>query len=129
MICSIRSKLCRSSELAGLELGGVPVATALSIRTGLPVLFVRKQAKAYGTRQVIEGGQVAGRRLLIVEDVITSGGQVVASCSELRSARAIVEDAICVIDREAGGAAALASAGIRLKVLFMKSDLEDRSRV
>src|SRR5664280_2143675 len=62
--------------LAGLELGGVPVATALSLATGLPVAFVRKAAKEYGTAQLAEGAQVAGRRTLVIEDVITTGGQV-----------------------------------------------------
>jgi orotate phosphoribosyltransferase len=90
--------------LAGLELGGVPLATALSLRTGLPVRFIRKQAKDYGTCQLAEGGDIAGRRLVIVEDVVTSGGQILASCEELRKLGAIVEDVVCVIDRQAGGA-------------------------
>src|SRR3954471_17441229 len=61
--------------LAGLELEGIPVATALSIQTGLPVVFVRKQAKDYGTCRLAEGVEISGKRLLIVEDVVTSGGQ------------------------------------------------------
>jgi len=60
--------------LAGLEMGGIPIATMLSQFTGLPVLFVRKKAKDYGTCKIAEGGAVAGRKLLIVEDVVTSGG-------------------------------------------------------
>ena len=59
--------------LAGLELGGVPIATAMSLESGLPVVFVRKSAKDYGTRQIIEGQQVAGRKVALVEDVITTG--------------------------------------------------------
>src|ERR687898_888499 len=66
--------------LAGLELGGVPLATVLSQVTGLPAGFVRKQAKPYGTRRLAEGLEVAGRRLVVVEDVVTSGGAVVDSC-------------------------------------------------
>ena len=110
--------------LAGLELGGVPVATALSLRTGLPVVFVRKQAKSYGTCRLAEGCEIAGRRLLIVEDVVTSGGQVLESCAELRRAGAIVDDVVCVIDRQAGGVEALSSRGLRLRSLFTKSDLD-----
>jgi orotate phosphoribosyltransferase len=113
--------------LAGLELGGVPLATALSLRTGLPALFVRKQAKTYGTCRLAEGGEVAGRRLLVVEDVVTSGGQVLASCGELRAAGAVVEQVLCVIDRQSGGAAALAAAGLTLRALLTKGDL-DRAR-
>jgi orotate phosphoribosyltransferase len=111
--------------LAGLELGGIPVATALSIRTGLPVVFVRKQAKEYGTCRLAEGVEISGRRLLIVEDVVTSGGQILASCEELRRAGGIVEHVVCVIDRQAGGAEALAAAGLELRSLFTKKDLDE----
>jgi orotate phosphoribosyltransferase len=111
--------------LAGLELGGIPVATALSIQTGLPAVFVRKQAKEYGTCRLAEGVDISGRRLLIVEDVVTSGGQILASCQELRKAGAIVEHAICVIDRQAGGTEALAAAGLELRSLFTKKDLDE----
>jgi orotate phosphoribosyltransferase len=110
--------------LAGLELGGVPLATALSLRTRLPVRFVRKHAKGYGTCQLAEGGEIAGRRLVIVEDVVTSGGQVLTSCEELRKLGAIVEDVVCVIGRQAGGASALTAAGLTLRALFVKSDLD-----
>ena len=62
--------------LAGLELGGVPLATLLSQVTGIPALFVRKQAKEYGTRRIARAGDPAGRIALLVEDVITTGGDV-----------------------------------------------------
>jgi len=114
--------------LAGLELGGVPIATALSLRTGLPVVFVRKQPKSYGTCRLAEGREISGRRLLIVEDVVTSGGQVVASCEDLRRAGAIVEAVVCVIDRQAGGTEALAGAGLKLRALFTKEDLDEQRR-
>ena len=91
--------------LAGLELGGVPLATMLSQVTGLPAGFVRKQAKPYGTRRLAEGLEVGGRRLVVVEDVVTSGGAVVDSCRALRDEGAEVAVAVCVIDREAGGPA------------------------
>jgi orotate phosphoribosyltransferase len=94
--------------LAGLELGGVPLATLCSQVSGLPTLFVRKQAKAYGTRRLAEGGHVAGRRVAVIEDVVTSGGQVLDSCRELREQGADIAVVLCVIDREAGGADSLA---------------------
>ena len=109
--------------LAGLELGGVPVATVLGQLSGLPVVFVRKTAKTYGTCQLAEGGIVAGRKLLIVEDVVTSGGQVVQSAQDLRALDARVDHAICVIDRQSSGKAALATAGIQLRSLFTFADL------
>ena len=110
--------------LAGLELGGVPLATMLSSVTGLPAYFVRKEPKKYGTEQVCEGGEVAGRRLLIVEDVVTTGGQIVLSAQDLRSEGAVVEHAVCVIDREGGGSDVTAAEGIALHALFTMRDLE-----
>lgn len=110
--------------LGGLELGGVPLATQLSQVTGLPTLFVRKAAKSYGTCQLAEGGVVEGRTILLVEDVVTSGGQVVESAEALRRLGAVITDALCVIDREAGGSEALAAAGIRLHPLFRMSELK-----
>ena len=110
--------------LGGLELGGVPVATALSLQSRLPVVFVRKRTKEYGTRRLAEGPDVAGRRVCLVEDVVTSGGQVKESAAELRRLGAIVEYALCVVDRESGGGETLAEAGIRLRALFRREDLE-----
>ncbi|GAA4903115.1 orotate phosphoribosyltransferase [Stackebrandtia albiflava] len=110
--------------LAGLELGGVPIAVALSRVTGIPAVFVRKTAKTYGTRRLAEGGDVAGRRLLIVEDVVTSGGQVAASAGQLRDEGATVARALCVIDRQAGGQAALAAEGVDLTALFTMTELK-----
>ncbi|MEZ5340118.1 MAG: orotate phosphoribosyltransferase [Acidimicrobiales bacterium] len=109
--------------LAGLELGGVPVATALSLQTGLGVVFVRKQAKPYGTAKLAEGPSIEGRRLLIVEDVVTSGGQIVESVGQLRGLGAVVENAVCVIDREQGGIDTLAAIGVTLDALFTRSDV------
>ena len=91
-----------TEALAGLELGGVPIATMLSQVTGLPALFVRKEAKTYGTCRLAEGGEVDGRRLTVVEDVVTSGGQVVTSCGDLRERGAVVTHAV-LRHRPSGG--------------------------
>jgi len=127
--------------LAGLELGGVPLSTALSLMTGLPQVLVRKQAKAYGTAKLAEGPEISGRRTLVVEDVITTGGQVVESAEALRRDEALVSSVLCVIDRRvspagghtepaAGGhpeSAArqdkLAAAGLSVVSLFRAADL------
>lgn len=119
--------------LAGLELGGVPVATALCLATGLPQVLVRKQAKTYGTAKLAEGPDVAGRSVLVVEDVITTGGQVVDSTAELRSLGARVGSVLCVIDRRpAGGAKGsareskdrLSSSGLAVLALFTLDELD-----
>lgn len=108
--------------LAGLELGGVPIATALSLVTGLPLAFVRKEAKRYGTAKLAEGADFAGRQVLIVEDVVTTGGQVVLSAQDLRERGALLSTALCVIDRS-NGRHALADEGLELVALFNADDL------
>ena len=113
-----------------LHVGAAPgpaffaVVTAVARHAKLPTAFVRKQAKQYGTARLAEGAEVAGRRVLVVEDVVTSGGQVVISTNELRRLGAHVDHALCVIDRQEGGAQALAADGITLRALLTRADLE-----
>ena len=109
--------------LAGLELGGVPLATALSQATGLPAYFVRKEAKTYGTCKLAEGGDIDGEALTVVEDVVTSGGQVIASCADLRERGARIVGVVCVIDRQAGGLEKLAAEDLELVALFRMEEL------
>ncbi len=109
--------------LGGLELGGVPLATMLSQVTGIPACFVRKQAKTYGTCRLAEGAEIDGRRLCIVEDVVTSGGAVLDAVSELRERGAQLGPVVCVIDREAGGVEKLAAEGLELRSLYTMSEL------
>jgi orotate phosphoribosyltransferase len=109
--------------LAGLEMGGIAVVTALARHAKLPTAFVRELAKQDGTARLAEGAEVAGRRVLVVEDVVTSGGQVVISTGELRRLGAHVDHALCVIDRQEGGAEALAAEGIKLRALLTRADL------
>ncbi len=85
--------------LAGLEMGGIPIATALALETGLPLIFVRKKAKDYGTLKFAEGLEIQGKKLLIIEDVVTTGGQILLSTEDLRQTGALVQHALCVILR------------------------------
>lgn len=114
--------------LAGLELGGVPLATVASQLSGLPARFVRKRAKEYGTRRLAEGGEIDGRRLAVIEDVLTTGGQVIESCRALRAGGAEVAAVLCVIDREAGGMENLAAEGLELRSLFTIGELQAAAR-
>ena len=88
--------------LAGLELGGVPIATAMSLQSGKPAAFVRKEAKAYGACLAVEGGSVAGRKVVMIEDVITTGGAVRDAHRLLEDAGALVLGVVCAIWRGAG---------------------------
>lgn len=110
--------------LGGLEMGGIPIATAISFLTGDNTLFIRKEAKKYGTARLAEGPDFQGKRILLVEDVVTSGGQIIISADELRQRDAVIEKAVCVIDREAGGSEKLKAAGIDLFPLFKMSELK-----
>jgi len=110
--------------LGGLELGGVPIATVLSARTSLPALFVRKQAKTYGTCKLAEGQSVAGRRVTLVEDVITTGGAVRDATAALRAEGAIVETVICAIDRSPEGENPLADVGLEVRPVLTKAMLD-----
>ena len=110
-------------RLAGVELGGVPLATALSLETGIPSLIVRRQAKEYGTAKGIEGVFEAGERVVLVEDVLTTAGQAIAAAQRLTAAGLDVVRIIYVIDREEGADDNITAAGLDPKPLFRKSDL------
>lgn len=104
--------------LAGLELGGVPLATALTLETGIPTSFVRKTAKSYGTRNLAEGTDVRGKRVCIIEDVTSTGGQILQSATELRKIGAIVETVLCVIVRDQVAVDNLEKEGLELRYLY-----------
>lgn len=110
--------------LAGLELGGVPIATAIGIQNGMPSLFVRKEAKKYGTCQFAEGLDFKGKKLIIIEDVVTTGGQILKSTQMLRDAGAIVTHVICVLLRDKVGIDKLAAEGLTLDYVFSREDFE-----
>jgi orotate phosphoribosyltransferase len=86
-------------------------------------LIVRKEAKDYGTANRLEGAFEPGERLCLIEDVVTSGGAAVAAVEAVREAGLECRNAVCVVDREEGGADALARHGVRLRPLFRASEL------
>ncbi|KAA3662179.1 MAG: orotate phosphoribosyltransferase [Calditrichaeota bacterium] len=111
-------------RLAGLELGGVPIATVLSQITGKPTLFVRKEAKNYGTCNLAEGGFGPREKLVVVEDVITTAGQVCTSIAQLRDLDFEIEHVVCAIDRQQGGGEKIAQLGCQLSAVFTLDELE-----
>jgi len=110
-------------RLAGPELGAVALAAAASLASRLPFLIVRAEAKAYGTANRIEGAYAAGERIVLVEDVVTSGGAAADAVRAVRQAGLECRTAICVIDREEGGVDALARLGVRLFPLFRAAEV------
>jgi orotate phosphoribosyltransferase len=110
-------------RLAGPELGAVALAAAASLASGLPFLIVRKEAKDYGTAKRLEGAFEPGERVCLVEDVVTSAGAAIEAVEALRAAGLECGTAVCVVDREEGGADALARHAVRLRPLFRASEL------
>ena len=104
--------------IAGLEIGGIPVVTAISLNTGMQAAFVRKKAKEYGTCKLAEGADVEGKRVLIIEDVVTTGGAIIDGVRELRKRGAIVDTVLCVIQRADKATDILAEEGLKLIPAF-----------
>ena len=112
-----------AARLAGPELGAVALAAAASLASRLPFLIVRGEAKEYGTANRLEGAYEAGDRVVLIEDVVTSGGAAADAVRALRQAALECRTAICVIDREEGGVDALAHLGVRLHPLFRAAEV------
>ncbi len=113
--------------LAGPELGAVAIVAALSLASGKPFVIVRKGEKDYGTKRAMEGRAEPGQRVVVVEDVVTSGGAALAAVDKLRDAGLEVGGLLCVVDREEGGAAAFAAAGVPFDPLFTATSLGIRA--
>jgi orotate phosphoribosyltransferase len=110
-------------RIAGTVLGAIPLATALSLSSGLPMVMIRAEKKDYGTAKQMEGALQPGDRVLLVEDVVTTGGAALAAVEVLRATGAHVVGAIAVVDREEGGADAFKQAGVPFEALFTKTSL------
>lgn len=110
--------------LGAMEMGGIPIATAIALKTGKEMVFVRKESKEYGTCKFAEGPDIEGKTICLIEDVITTGGQVVISTGMLREQGATVKDVIAVIDRSLGDHSKLEATNLKLKALFTMDELK-----
>ncbi len=113
-----------SEVLGGLELGGIPLATVISSRTGLPVVFIRKHAKEYGTRRLAEGLDVSGRKVTLIEDVLTTGGAVRDATLALRGLGATITTVVAAIDRSGHDGGPLRDVGLETRAALTKDDLD-----
>jgi orotate phosphoribosyltransferase len=120
---AVREHEPEAARLAAPVLGGVVLAASASLVSGLPFLMVRDAAKKYGTANRIEGPFEPGESVCFVEDVVTSGGALLEAVEAAREAGLVVRTAVCVVDREEGGADALARHAVRLRPLFRAGDL------
>jgi orotate phosphoribosyltransferase len=111
------------TRLAGAELGGIPLVTAASLASGLPCVFIRNAKKQYGTAKQLEGTLDPDDRVLIIEDICTTGSQVLEAAKVIEAAGAVVIQILGVIDREEGARQAVENAGYSFHALFTKRDL------
>ncbi len=111
------------SRIAGMELGGVPLATALSLKTGLPFIIIKKGRKGYGTDKLIEGSLNNKDKVVLVEDIATTGSQAILAAKIIEDAGASVSKIICVVDREEGARKEIENKGYKFEPLFTKTSL------
>src|SRR5262245_49905545 len=120
---AVREHEPEAVRLAAPVLGGVVLAASAALVSGLPFLMIRDAAKEYGTANRIEGPFEEGETVCFVEDVVTSGGALLEAIGAAREAGLVVRTAVCVVDREEGGADALARHGVRLRPLYRAGSL------
>jgi orotate phosphoribosyltransferase len=131
----LRGLLERSTRLAGIPTTGIAYAAVLAFNHGKPFLYVRREAKEYGSRRRIEGLLFPGDRVLVLDDVVTSGSNLLGAVDALRAEGGIVEDAVVLLDRQQGGVKNLKEVGVNLhsfatisevcRVLLTKGAIED----
>ena len=109
--------------IAGMELGAVPIIVALSLETGIPYVIIRKEKREHGTSKRIEGLDVKGKKVLIIEDVTTSGGSAVKTIQILRENQALVDEVVVVVDRESGAEEKLRNVDVNFISLLSVSDI------
>jgi orotate phosphoribosyltransferase len=112
-------------RIAGVPYAALPIGTAVAIESDKPLIYMRKEAKTHGLGKAIEGVWQPGERVVIIEDLITSGGSIIQTAEQLRAAGLIVEDAIVLIDRQQGGVENLAAAGITAHSVLTLQTLVD----
>jgi orotate phosphoribosyltransferase len=123
LAAAVREHEPEATRLAGPALGAVALAASASLSSGLPFVIVRDTAKEYATGNRLEGPFEPGELVCLIEDVVTSGGALAEAVAALREADLVVRNAVCVVDREEGGADALARLGVRLRPLYTAGEL------
>jgi len=109
--------------IAGMELGAVPLIVALSLQTNIPFVIIRKQKRDHGTGKQIEGESVKDKKVLIIEDVTTSGGSVVNTIQILRQNNATLDKVITVVDRESGAQEKIEKLNLEFHPLVTVNDI------
>jgi uridine monophosphate synthetase len=113
------------ARLAALPYAAIPIATAISLKAGYPMIYPRKEAKTYGTKAEIEGEYQPGETVVVIDDLATTGGSKFEAIEKLTSAGLEVHDVVVLVDRQSGAKEALAEAGFSLHGVLTISDLLD----
>ena len=116
---------CRPDRIAGIPYAGLPLAVATSLAGGFPLVYPRREEKAYGTKRRIEGSFEAGEQVVVIDDIITDGASKFEAIEPLEAAGLVVRDLVILIDREQGGAERLAAKGYALHAVLTISQCFD----
>ena len=116
-------KKIKPDIVAGAETAGIPLSTAISLKTKIPMIYVRKRPKGYGMNQLIEGELNGGQKVVLVDDMATNAFSKLSFIQGIRQAGGVVEDVVIVLDREQGGVEALAKEKVRLHSLITLKEL------
>ena len=112
-----------TQRLAGIEIGSIPLAAVASVKSGMPFVVVRKATKGYGTNKLIEGVWQKGEKVFVVEDVVTTAKGALGAIHTLREAGLVVDEMVCIVDREEGGRENLEQEGVKVRSLVKSSEL------
>src|SRR5688572_13388327 len=113
------------SRIAGLPYSAIPIATAISLQGNYPMIYPRKETKSYGTKAEIEGEYHQGEKVLIIDDLATTGGSKFEAIEKLTSAGLVVKDIVVLIDRQSGAKESLEQAGYSMYAVLTISQLLD----
>lgn len=121
-----------TEAVAGLTLGADPIVSAVSVVSAyqnrpIPALIIRKEAKGHGTKAYIEGPELPlGAKVVVLEDVVTTGGSALKAVGRLRDAGYVVEEVISLVDRKQGGAELYQSVGLKFEAVFSIGEIQER---
>ena len=113
-----------ADRLAGMELGAIPLVTALALETGIPFLMVRKGKKGHGTQSQVEGEINEGDKVVVVEDVTTTGKSPLKAVMAVREEGGVVDKVVVIVDRQEGAAELMEKEGLEYKALLLRDDIK-----
>lgn len=116
-----------AKKIGGVSLGGVPLAAIASVKADIPYIIIRKKEKEYGTSNSIEGRLNKGEKIVIIEDIITTGNSSIEAIDQVRNQGGIVEDIIVVIDRQDGGKENLEKNGVNVHSLVLAEEILEKT--